>query len=150
MSRTYSEVKCLVLNCELCAKWKALDEVEESKDETNPKDLLGIKKPQLSLLPPAGIIHGALAMTNGAMKYGPYNFRDKKIQYMIYIDAMLRHLMALLDGEDIAEDSGVHHLGHINANTAILLDAIENGNIIDNRPKKGNASEILKRNSKDA
>src|SRR5690348_13335418 len=94
-------------------------------DSTNPKDLIGLKKIRLSYYPPAGYIHGAAAMENGAIKYGPYNFRKTKIQYMVYLDAILRHTMALIDGEDLAEDSGVHHLGHINATTALLLDAIE-------------------------
>ena len=63
---------------------------------------------------------------------------------MGYIGAMKRHLDALLDGEDEAHDSGVHHLGHVNATTAILLDAMECGKLIDDRPKQqGAASEFF-------
>ena len=39
------------------------------KDQTNPKDLLGIKKPRLSLIPPAALIYEALAMGDGAKRY---------------------------------------------------------------------------------
>src|ERR1700753_2565728 len=78
----------------------------------NPKDLIGSSKPPLSLIPGTALTHLAMAMKNGADKYGAYNWRDYKIQSMIYCDAMERHLRAWIDGEDLAEDSGLHHLAH--------------------------------------
>lgn len=112
-------------------------------DSTNPKDALGASKPDLSLVPPASIIHEALAMENGAKKYGSYNWRSKKVRAMVYIGAALRHLLAYMDGEDRASDSGVHHLAHAKACMGIALDAIETGNLIDDRPVKGAASRLL-------
>jgi hypothetical protein len=44
-------------------------------DMTNPKDLMGLTKVQVGLFPAAGVILGALAMEDGAAKYGPYNWR---------------------------------------------------------------------------
>lgn len=117
-------------------------------DQTNPKDLIGIRKPRLSLVPPVSILHEALALTNGAEKYGPYNWREKKVQTMIYIDAALRHIESYLDGEEVAKDSGVHHLGHAKACLGILLDAMETGNLIDNRPKPGKMSETIESHTK--
>lgn len=114
-------------------------------DQTNPKDLLGIKKVPMNLLPAAGRIEGARAMQHGAEKYGPYNWREKKIIASIYMDAIERHLLALLDGEDTAADSGVSHLGHIIANASIILDAKEYGNLVDDRPKAGPAPKMLDR-----
>lgn len=104
----------------------------------NPKDLLGSKKISISKLPPVSIFHAAMAMMNGAEKYGPYNWRAKNVQAEIYVDAALRHIFEWFEGEEIAEDSGVHHLGHAIACCAILLDAQENGNLIDDRPICGN------------
>ena len=115
---------------------------------TNPKDLIGSKKPSISLVPPVGIIQIAEAMRNGAEKYGAYNFRGSKVQYTVYLDAILRHTLALIDGEDRAKDSDLHHLAHIGANVAILLDTKETGNLIDDRPKKGNASEVIERHTR--
>jgi hypothetical protein len=115
---------------------------------TNPKDLLGTKKVSITKLPMAAIIHGAHAMMNGATKYGPYNWRAKDVVASIYVDAALRHLAAWFEHEEVAEDSGVHHLGHAIACAAILLDAQENGNLIDDRPeasKKEVIKELLKR-----
>jgi hypothetical protein len=95
-----------------------------------------IAKVPLHLLPAAGALHGAMACWDGAVKkaYGAYNWRTTPISYMEMIGAMERHIAALKDGNDYAEDSGVHHLGHINACTAILLDAEASGTLIDDRP----------------
>src|ERR1700693_1718032 len=87
---------------------------------TNPKDLLGASKVSISKLPFVAILHGAHAMMNGAAKYGPYNWREKKVLASIYVDAIYRHLGAWFDShEENAEDSGCHHLGHLIASAAI-------------------------------
>ena len=112
---------------------------------TNPKDLLGLKKVPLSFIPPASLVYQGLAMWDGAKKYEPYNWRDNKVVAMIYIDACMRHIMAWVDGEENAQDSGVPHLGHALACLGILADAKETGNLVDNRPTAGVAAELLKR-----
>jgi hypothetical protein len=56
----------------------------------------------------------------------------------------MRHLMAWIDGEDIAEDSGVHHLGHVMACCAIILDAETQKTLNDNRPVRGKFSSLVK------
>ena len=111
----------------------------------NPKDKIGIKKVPMGLLPPAGKIYGAMAFKDGARKYGPYNWRSAKVIMSIYLDAIERHLMAIRDGEDIATDSGVPHLGHIIADASLLADAIEGGWLEDDRPPKGPGPAILDR-----
>lgn len=103
-------------------------------DTTNPKDLLGQKKISITKLPAIAVLHGAHAMMDGAKKYGPYNWRAKQVIASIYIDACKRHLDAWFEGEETAEDSKVHHLGHAIACLGILLDAQETGNLIDDRP----------------
>lgn len=109
----------------------------------NPKDALGSRKPDLSLVPPAAIIYTALAMENGAAKYGPFNWRAHKINARVYVAAALRHLYSWADGEAKASDSGVPHLAHALASLAILVDAIETGNVIDDRPRPGAAARLL-------
>jgi hypothetical protein len=113
-------------------------------DDANPKDRIGTTKPQLHLVPAALSIHVARAMEDGAAKYGAYNWRGKKVRATVYISAMLRHLLDYLDGEDCAEDSGVHHLGHAAACAGILLDAEATGNLIDDRPAEGAAAKLIK------
>jgi hypothetical protein len=114
-------------------------------DGLNPKDLIGAKKAPLTLVPAALVIAVADAMQNGAEKYGAFNWREpgKPIQVMTYVEAAQRHLAAYVDGEDLAPDSRVLHLGHAGACIAILLDATEGGFAVDNRPPAGPASKML-------
>jgi hypothetical protein len=121
---------------------------KKSVGAPNPKDLVGATKIDLSLFPSAGILHGAHALVDGAVKYGPYNWRFYDVQAMTYIAAAQRHLAAFLDGENIAQDSGVHHLGHAMACCAILLDASEGGHLIDNRPPAGATPKLAARLNK--
>ncbi len=107
---------------------------ETKATTTNPKDLHGEKKVSLTKLPAVAMLHGAHAMMHGAEKYGSYNWRAKDVLAHIYVDACMRHLLSWFEGQEIAEDSGVHHLGHALACCAILLDAQECGNLIDDRP----------------
>lgn len=101
----------------------------------NPKDLLGGKKVPLGQVLPVAMAHEACAMLDGDLKYGFRNWREKSVISSIYIDAALRHLQQWSEGEENAEDSGVHHLGHARACLGIILDAQANGNLIDNRAK---------------
>lgn len=110
---------------------------------TNPKDLVGKTKVDLALVPPASLIEQARAMQNGARKYGAYNWREKKVLSMIYLSAAKRHLDAWLDGEELSSDAQIHHLGHALACIGILVDAMHNGNLIDNRPTPGPAARLL-------
>lgn len=109
----------------------------------NPKDLIGQTKPSLSLIPGTGLVYLAKVMENGASKYGAYNWRDYKIQSMTYCDAILRHIHSYIDGEELANDSGLPHLAHLAATALILLDAIESNQVVDNRPKKGYTSQTI-------
>lgn len=118
-------------------------------DSTNPKDLLGIKKVQLNLVPSSSKIYQALAMEDGAEKYGPYNWRSKKVRASIYVAAALRHLEAWHDSrEELAEDSQKPHLGHALACLGIIVDALETGNLVDDRPLPGAAAKLIKRYKK--
>lgn len=110
---------------------------------TNPKDLIGVTKASLRFVPPALAIGASPAMAEGAAKYGPFNWRAKKVRYSIYLEAILRHTFATLDGEDLDQDSGFPHESHIAANVGIIMDARELGCLIDDRPPKGPASKMM-------
>ncbi|MHC4332187.1 MAG: dATP/dGTP diphosphohydrolase domain-containing protein [Planctomycetota bacterium] len=118
---------------------------ESKADSVNPKDLIGNTKVSITKLPSVAIIHGAHAMMDGAGKYGAYNWRAKDVVASIYVDAAYRHLMAWFEGEEIADDSKVHHLGHAIACCAILLDAGESGNLIDDRPHSHDSYRVASR-----
>lgn len=111
----------------------------------NPKDKLGIKKVPLHLIPPSALIEEAMCMSDGAKKYGPYNWREegKPVTVTVYIAAAMRHLLSFLDGEDLDPESGHSHLGHNRAGIGVLIDAMACGNAIDDRPPKGPATKLL-------
>jgi hypothetical protein len=105
--------------------------------DNNPKTLVGAKKVPLHLVPPSAKHYLALALENGATKYGPYNWRDAKISISTYKSALERHMDAYWDGEDVAPDSGIHHVAHAMACCALILDAYSIGMLVDDRPAKG-------------
>jgi hypothetical protein len=188
-----------------------------SEDTTNPKDRIGVTKPDLSLVPPSAIIEEARALEDGAGKYGPYNWRDKHVRARVYIAAAKRHMDSWLDGENHSRDtryvrltadeeflgshgllqgdvtrvadegsadvgdtltgfvdvvyvtSGVegtnelvllgpgqyetvrepvHHLGHARACLGIIIDAESIGALVDDRPHRGAAGDMIKRYTK--
>lgn len=110
--------------------------------DNNPKTTSGLKKLPLELVPPSNVAALAEAFADGAKKYGPYNWREKSVSSSIYYGACLRHLQAWWDGEDFAEDSGLHHLYHALACIGILVDSKSIGKLNDNRPPKGAAAQM--------
>jgi hypothetical protein len=112
-------------------------------DTSNPKHNVGVTKAPLSLNPPVASIHQSLAHYDGMLKYGPYNWRATPVNARIYLEAAMRHIASYLDGETTATDSGVHHLGHVMACAAIVLDAESLGQLIDDRPVAGKSAELL-------
>ena len=106
----------------------------ESKATTiNPKDLLGNKKVPMGAVLPVAIAHESLAMLDGELRYGYRNWRANPVVARVYIDAAKRHINSWEEMEELAPDSGVHHLGAARACLGILLDAQETGNLVDNR-----------------
>ena len=104
----------------------------------NPKDLVGQTKPNLSILPFAPLLEVCGALTEGAIKYGPENWRDENVSETIYADAAIRHLMQFLSGEDVDADSGISHVSKAIAGLLILRDAQIHGCSDDNRGHKQN------------
>lgn len=113
------------------------DKGEKAPGRENPKDLLGILKLPLRLIPPPALAYLAQVMALGAKKYGPFNWRSNAVKQTVYLEAALRHILSVLDGEDVDPESGQPHEAHAMACMAILLDAKSTGNLIDDRPTKG-------------
>lgn len=118
--------------------------VEHGTRPANPKQAYGDKKVPLQLIPPAALIYMGQALKEGARKYGAYNWRENDVEVMTYIGATMRHVAAYLDREDIDPESGNHHLAHALASLAILVDSIECGVSIDNRPPEGAAGKLIR------
>lgn len=126
-------------HCHVCDARSLVD------DDQNPKDKVGALKPTLVLFPPSAIIIGSECMKDGKEKYGAYNWREKQITASEYVSPAIRHLLAWWDGEEMTRDSNLPHLGAALATIAILIDAMENGNLKDDRPVPGPAADLLEK-----
>lgn len=120
------------------------DAQERKYESDDPKGAVGAMKVDLSIIPPVALVHMALALQDGARKYGGWNWRGANVSNMTYMSAIGRHEKNYIDGEDFAEDSGCHHLGHIMASCAITLDAGYSGTLVDNRPTPGGYKQAIK------
>lgn len=118
------------------------------KKETNPKDSVGSGKVGLSNVSAPVLMMVALAMEEGARKYGRHNYRVAGVKHSIYYDAVMRHMMAWWEGEDIDPDSGLPHVAKAMASLAVLLDSILYGNDNDDRPPKYEKGWINELNEK--
>lgn len=112
-------------------------------EQENPKTRFGMAKPPIGLIPGVALVHMADGFRDGCEKYGPANWRDKAVPTSIYTSACMRHLLAWIDGEETAPDSGVHHLGHAMSCLAIILDAQAQGTLNDDRPTAGRTSQLI-------
>ncbi len=77
------------------------------------------EKPALGLLPPKAILEVGKALTYGAKKYAPENWRKFPDGRQRYIAAALRHLFQALSGEKLDSESMLSHLSH--AATSVLF-----------------------------
>lgn len=104
---------------------------------TNPKDVIGSDKVPLHLWPTTASVLGAMALLDGASKYGRSNWREAGVRYSIYYDAVRRHMDAAFEGEDVDPDSGLPHEAHALASLAIIVDAKAAGQLVDDRAYRG-------------
>lgn len=110
--------------------------------DNNPKTAHGAQKIPLDLVPPSATYFLAQAFADGAKKYGPYNWRENGISASVYYAAAKRHMDRWWDGEDVAPDSGVHHVAHAMACMALILDSMTVNKLNDNRPPKGASADL--------
>ena len=103
---------------------------------TNPKDAIANKKIPYSCFPSTVVAEVAVAMFEGARKYGRHNYRVANILSSVYTDAAKRHIDDYIEGEDIDEDSGLHHITKAIASLVVLRDAMIQHKIIDDRPPR--------------
>lgn len=101
----------------------------------NPKHYAGNRKVPFGDVP--GIIEAelSLALAEGAMKYGGYNYRRDAVRAGDYYAAVRRHLTEFWElGEDVDATCGLSHLTKAMACLTVLRDAQINGMMIDDRP----------------
>lgn len=105
----------------------------------DPKGEAGAKKAPMWLLPPVALEQTAWVHKLGNDKYGPFNWRKTGVCATTYVSAIMRHLNAWRDGEDLDPESGISHIAHIATSCNILLDAAACGTLQDDRNKRPGA-----------
>jgi len=123
-------------NQEIDEYWDSFPRELVTPVDSNPKTLAALSKPKLSDVPPVALFGLGAAMSDGAVKYGRFNWRDTEASASVFYDAMMRHLADWYNGEDFADDSKIHHLAHLMASCAIVLDAELHGKLKDDRDKR--------------
>ncbi len=108
----------------------------EDNKAVNPKAACGAIKPTMANISAAVMAEVGVGMHEGARKYGSHNYRVTKVFASTYHAAMLRHIFAYWEGEDIDPDSGVPHISKLIACASVLRDAEIQGMLIDDRPPK--------------
>ncbi len=128
---------CLSPKCVNCAVKK------EDKKDTNPKDAIATNRLSLHLFPDTARAYGALAMTEGALKYEAYNFRRAGVKASVYVDACARHMAKWLNGQEVDPITQVPELASALACIAILIDGVETKTLKDDRPPKADLGNLL-------
>ncbi|KKN98953.1 hypothetical protein LCGC14_0141980 [marine sediment metagenome] len=113
------------------------------KKDTNPKDRMATARLDLSLFPTTARAYGALAMTEGDLKYGGYNYRVSGVKASVYFAAVNRHLDKWFNGEWADQKTEVPHLASALACIGVLIDAIECKKLNDDRPPKCEMAALL-------
>jgi hypothetical protein len=121
-----------------------LDMTKPKTEKTglDPKGAAGALKAPMQLLPPPFLIEMAWVAKLGGEKYGPFNWRENSVESMTYVGAIMRHLAAWVDGEDVDPESGKSHLAHIALSCGIVIDAEKFGTLQDNRPPSKKSIDI--------
>lgn len=108
---------------------------EKKQEEGGKRDNEG--KTRLSLIPPASMEQMAKVLEFGASKYGDHNWRaaGPNLSLLKIVDSLKRHLLSFEKGQDVDEESGLSHIGHILCNAAFLAQLQEDGTLEDDRFK---------------
>jgi hypothetical protein len=126
--------------------FKHAEELIDMSDDTkptNPKDEIGSDKLPMHLVPSVIPAYAALAFTEGALKYGKYNWRVAGVRVSIYLDACQRHLAKYQNGEWDDPKTHVPHLASALACIGIILDARQSNKLTDDRPPRQDTASAI-------
>ncbi len=102
--------------------------------ESNPKDLVGVRKAPMSTVSGPVMAEVGVAMLEGACKYGRHNYRAVGVRASAYYDATMRHMISWWEGEDLDPDSELSHITKAITSLVVLRDAMIQGKFNDDRP----------------
>lgn len=89
-------------------------------------------KPRMDLIDPASLTELAKVLAFGANKYAEHNWR-KGIKLSRLTAASMRHLTAIMSGENLDDETGLQHAAHLMCCAMFLIWTIENYPEMDDR-----------------
>lgn len=102
-----------------------------------------LQKLRFDLIPVAPLTEVAKVFTFGAYLYGDRNW-EEGFSWSRCIGSIWRHFTKWLLGEDLDDESKLHHLAHVIANCLFLLQYTFTGKGIDDR-QKASAEFVIQR-----
>lgn len=72
-------------------------------------------KPKWSLVHYESLLPLVRVLEYGCQKYEPFNWQ-KSFETRELLDSLMRHVVAIMDGEVTDKESGLPHIGHVMAN----------------------------------
>lgn len=94
-----------------------------------------VEKPRMDLLDRKALDGLAKVLTFGANKYSANNWRGG-FNYSRLTAAAMRHLLAVMDGEDIDPESGLPHIDHLGCCWMFLSNMMKTRPDLDDRHKE--------------
>lgn len=114
-------------------------EKESKGNSWTDKKQQGVKfdqeKPRTDLLDPVALEGLANVLAFGARKYAAHNWRGG-ISYSRLLGAAIRHIFAILRGEDIDKESGLPHVDHLGCCWMFLSNMMKTRPDLDDRYKE--------------
>lgn len=110
-------------------------EIKSGLEETTLADRYNDGKLQWSLVDFESLESLVRVLEYGAKKYDTDQWK-KGLHFRGVCESMMRHLIAYMKGEDIDNESGLSHLGHIQANAMFLAYYEKHKPELDNRKLK--------------
>jgi hypothetical protein len=107
-------------------------EADEESDQAKTDDS---GKPPLACLPWAALKEVSMVQAYGQEKYGDiYDYR-KGMKVTRPASCALRHIAAWIEGEDLDNESKLNHLAHAVTRLLFILQNLNDGTAIDDRPE---------------
>jgi len=122
----------ICLECFEALNQKPMPMLEEVRKDFVKHDQ---EKIRLELIPPSFLTSTGAVLTYGAIKYDDHNWA-KCPKWSRYYGALLRHLIAILMGQENDSESGLPHQWHLNCNAAFLTEFQEAGIGENDLPKR--------------
>jgi hypothetical protein len=94
-------------------------ETDKYPTEVKTADRFNTGKPKYSLLSLKALEPGVRMLEYGASKYAQNNWQ-KGLKKSEVLDSLLRHVTAILEGEEIDPENGLLHIGSIQCNAMFL------------------------------